>query len=351
MEFPDLFRPSPFRDVQRQASEIDAARSTTEALDEIASHNGERRAVKDLEDGEPEAVEQEGQVVADDEPEPPIGTLYDMIGRCQLLTQCFAELSAEKRLLKKLPSLYPSYLPYQAQHMILNKAQQVLEEYCFDFATTSMPLILQEKRWDCPAAVELTQWTKIFQTRKDKLRLHTVPTDFGTKEMKELLTTVSNLRHTAVHRLPTTARGVSQLLESAMKLAQILQDDLRAAQLEELWCDVNSQIKAMELNKNVLEDTVSGKLQDIQRKRGELDRMEVELIQGMLKDDMDNNALIGQLLGDSIRRIFGKREEEADKKEELNETMNAQTNAVNETAEDSDTCNISEALIGARKEH
>src|SRR5438105_1726251 len=31
VEFPDLFRPSPFRDVQRQATEIDAARSTAVA--------------------------------------------------------------------------------------------------------------------------------------------------------------------------------------------------------------------------------------------------------------------------------------------------------------------------------
>jgi hypothetical protein len=79
---------------------------------------------------------------------------------------------------------------------------------------------------------------------------------------------------------------------------------LRAAQLEELQSDVDSKIKAMELNKNVLEDTASSKLQDIQRQREELDRMEAKLIEETLQQDLDNKALIGQLLEDSVRGIF-----------------------------------------------
>lgn len=230
----------------------------------------------------------------------------------------------------KLPSLYPSYLPYQTQHLILNTAQQILEECCFSFASISMPSVLQQKRWDCSTAGELTQWTKLF--RKGKDRPYTAALDF---KNKELLKEVSNLRHTAVHRLPTTARGVSQLLKSATVFAQYLQDGLRAAQLEELQSDVDSKIKAMELNKNVLEDTASSKLQDIQRQREELDRMEAKLIEDILREDLDNKALIGQLLEDSVRGIF-RLQRDATNKDYREDHEGKEENAENEGDEENE---------------
>lgn len=60
-EFPDLFRPSPSRHAQRQASEINAARSTAEALDEAARQDSEELHIKDIGDKKSEdAVESEG---------------------------------------------------------------------------------------------------------------------------------------------------------------------------------------------------------------------------------------------------------------------------------------------------
>lgn len=177
-----------------------------------------------------------------------------------------------------------------------------------------MPSVLREKNWDCPMAVELTKWTKLFRKGKGKLTAQTSPIDFASEEAHKTLTAVTRLRHTAVHRLPTTARGISQLLDAAVKLAQALQDNLRAAQLDELRSEVNTQIEALELKKNVLEDTVSTELR---RKREELERMETELIQKMLKDDMCNKTLIGCLLEDSVRRIFrGEKQNEGDKEKE-----------------------------------
>ena len=203
-----------------------------------------------------------------------------------------------------MPSLYPSQLPYQSQHVILTTAQRVLEECCFAFATAAMPSVLKERKWECPAAVELTKWTKLFRKGKAKFPAQETPIDLSSREAHKMLTTVSHLRHTAVHRLPTTARGISQLLDAAVELAQTLQDDVRAAQLDEIRHDINLQIQAMELNKYVLQDTVSAGLQEIQRQRQELERMEVDLIQKMLVDDENNKALAGYLLEGSVRRIF-----------------------------------------------
>ena len=172
-----------------------------------------------------------------------------------------------------------------------------------------MPSVLQQKKWECPAAVELTQWTKLFRSKQTKSRLQGHFVDMHTEEFEEVLTRVAELRHTAVHRLTTTARGISRLLESSVKLAQALHDNLRAAQLQELLSDVDSQIQAMELYKNVLEDTTSRKLEEIQRKREELDKMEKDLIEGMLTDDTDRKILIGRLLEGSVTHIFSKQEQ------------------------------------------
>jgi len=138
----------------------------------------------------------------------------------------------------------PTYLPYQTQHLILNTAQRVLEECCFEFAMSTIPSLLCEMEWDCPVVVDLAQWVKILWKENGTLYHHIDP---GAEETKNILTSVSNLRYTAVHRP----------LKSAVEFAQILQDGWRAAQLEELRGEVDSQIKAMEMNKNLLEDIVS----------------------------------------------------------------------------------------------
>jgi len=128
--------------------------------------------------------------------------------------------------------------------------------------------------------------------------------DLKESSLNVALFSTNKLRHTAVHRLPTTARGIDQLIRSALRLTETLHDPLRAAQLEELHDEIDSKIKAMELNKNVLEDELNTLLREIQRQREELDRKEKELIVTTLKEDLDNKALIGLLLEESVHRIF-----------------------------------------------
>ncbi|KAL1983232.1 hypothetical protein VTN96DRAFT_330 [Rasamsonia emersonii] len=275
IEFPELFVSSPARDVQRAASENDAARSAAELLEEIAS----------LEERENEADEDENEVA-------PVPSDKDDAGTGR-------EPTPEQL---NIPSLYPSYFPYRAQHAILCTAQCVLEECCFEFTKKWMPSILEEHAWDCPAAVELTKWTRLFAKKSTQFPKHAFR--LSGPSLNEVLFATNKLRHTAVHRLPTTSRGVEALILSAIKLAETLQDPLRTSQLEELHFEVESKIKAMELNKNVLEDTLAQELQEIQRQREELDRREKESIARALREDQENKALIGLLLEESVKRIF-----------------------------------------------
>ncbi|KAE8319899.1 hypothetical protein BDV41DRAFT_570816 [Aspergillus transmontanensis] len=196
--------------------------------------------------------------------------------------------SAELEL--KVPSLYPSYFPYHAQHSILSQVQQVLEESCFYFTKKWLPSELERHGWDCAAAVELTKWTNLL--------MKCAP------EFHARLAKVSGIRHTAVHRAPTTAIAIDAFIVSAMRLTEALRDTLRTSQLESLHLDIQTKIKAMEFSKNALEEELSRELEAIQRQREELDKKEVELQAKTIANDNEIKVLMGLLVKKSIERIF-----------------------------------------------
>ncbi|KAH6880116.1 hypothetical protein B0T10DRAFT_532044 [Thelonectria olida] len=275
-EFPELFAAS-LRDAEREASEAEAASSTQGALDELQSGDEDEEA-KEL----PEQMHPAEEYVPKRDIPPPDWPATT----------------------PSIPSLYPSYIPYQSQHLLLTTSQQILEECCFDFAAKWLPDIVRENGWDCPAAVELTEWNKIMGT-KHYDRIPPLALDLSGSTLTQLLAKTHMLRHTAVHRLPTPARGISQLLDCAVQLAGALQDHKRAAQLEQLKSEVDSKIQAMELTKNFLENDTSSKLDDIRRQREELDRRERELIANMVRQDREDKALVGKLLMESVGRVLG----------------------------------------------
>jgi hypothetical protein len=62
------------------------------------------------------------------------------------------------------------------------------------------------------------------------------------------------LRHTAVHRIRTTARGLSELIKSALNFTEALKYSIRSIHLESLYREIESRIKAMELNDYLLDE-------------------------------------------------------------------------------------------------
>ncbi|KAI0377581.1 hypothetical protein F5Y04DRAFT_264163 [Hypomontagnella monticulosa] len=282
VEFPELFLSSLDQEVQREASEIDAARSTAEALEEIAS----------AEHIDPES---------DDD------------FRFNFKEEGKNETNAEPITIRHtviLPSLYPTYIPYKTQHLILNEAQRMLEASCFEFAQKWLPSFLEERGWECASSVELTRWTRVLAKQADKIPEEAL--NLGGASMTEILFATSKLRHSAVHRIATTARGIQDLVKSAVALACALKDHKRASQLEEMCYELESKIKAMELNKNALESSAAASLEEIQRQREELDKKEKEVIANMTKRDGENRGFVGALIEDSVVRILEEKVEVED---------------------------------------
>jgi len=167
---------------------------------------------------------------------------------------------------------------------------------------------LEEYKWDCAEAVELTKWTRTLAKRCDKVPASAI--DSGSEApLKEVFFSTNVLRHTAVHRLPTTARGIHKMIQSASRLAQTLGDHSRAAELENLHLEIGSRIRDMELNKNFLENRLDEQLHAISEQRAELDRKEREAIATMLQEDQENKLLIGSFLEDAVGTTFGRPDE------------------------------------------
>ncbi|MCJ1247646.1 hypothetical protein MMC30_004861 [Trapelia coarctata] len=303
--FPDLFTTSPAQDVQHNASEADAARSEAEALEDIASLEGDRDEILDRETGE--GPPEELSTI-------PVHKIANGV---------------------KIPSLYPLYIPYKNQHIVLNRTQRLLEECCYNFTAQWLPDLLEQRNWDCPEALELNKWTYIVVKRLGKLPADCFETiDDPTLSLADALISINKLRHSAVHRLSTTAKGISELIRSAARFAKVLRDSSCEAQLEELHQELEGKIRALELNKNFLETKLENEMQDIARQRRELAEKEREAVATMLKEDKDYGSLIGVLLSQSVDGIFDRAKTEEPGNTDVGRTSTHETEEEHEQETD-----------------
>ncbi|KFY78241.1 hypothetical protein V499_02557 [Pseudogymnoascus sp. VKM F-103] len=203
----------------------------------------------------------------------------------------------------KVPSLRPASIPYNVQHLILITTQRLLEECCLDFAVKWAPTMVESKGWDCAEAAELTMWTKTLVKLSDEL-----PADAGFNDsgmpLSTVFSSIDSLRHSAVHRLPTSAQGIQKMVQSAIRLAMTLGDNTRAAILELVEAGLDRRIKDMKLNKNFLENRMDCQLQMIREQRKELDRKENEAVSAMFREDIENKVLTGSILETLVREAF-----------------------------------------------
>lgn len=126
--------------------------------------------------------------------------------------------------------------------------------------------------------------------------------------LARILISINRLRHCAVHRLPTTAKGILEMIRSATRFARALRDSPREKQLHELHGELEGKIRALELNKNYLEKRLEREVERIAKQRRELDEKEKETVGTILREDKYYGSLIGGLLSQSVERILDDRE-------------------------------------------
>ena len=139
--------------------------------------------------------------------------------------------------------------------------------------------------------------------RLGKLPSHALKSKDGSS-MAAQFVAVNKLRHSAVHRLPTTVKGILGMLQSALDFSGTLRDQVREQRFTDLYVEVESKMKALELNKNFLETRLEEELNEIAMEREKLDLREREAARRAIKEDKEHVALIGSLLSKTVGPIF-----------------------------------------------
>lgn len=202
-----------------------------------------------------------------------------------------------------VPSLYPIYLPYETQHQILTKVQCILEECCFNFTTTSLPEAISARGWECPEAAELTKWIKLFQAHGEEISPSPV-SEIPGRTWQEVLIATNRIRHSAVHRLHTSAKGIQNMVGDAIMMTKMLRDPTRTSLLEHIRQELASSIKEIEGRLVILEKALSKELDLLAKRRAELSRLQDAAIHRIIDLDRQNRRVIGLALGEGLRELY-----------------------------------------------
>ncbi|MCJ1400112.1 hypothetical protein MMC11_003315 [Xylographa trunciseda] len=283
LRYPELFQPSGTQEAERAASEAEVIRIEAEAVQEI-------ELTSDAEGGD-ECLDFE-QTEKRTEPE---GTLKDKAvagDNVQVGAVKLQQSTSQANYVFSIPKLHPVYLPYKTQHKVLVSVQSMLEECCLEFGNTWVPDLMIARKWNEAESIELTQWTKRFSKYVKSLPTSAIKPVPG-KSIAEVLFGTSHLRHSAVHRLPTSAAGILNMLCAAVNFAEALNDSKRSKKVTEIKMQLEASIEEIIQHQNLLERKLTDQFEDIARRRAELDELERSSIEEMLATDKKQRTEIG----------------------------------------------------------
>ena len=106
---------------------------------------------------------------------------------------------------------------------------------------------MKAHNWHEVESIELTQWVKAFCTYTGDIPTSATRSVAG-KDLKEVLYDTSSLRHAAVHRLPTTAADLVNMLRAAHSFTTALNNPLRTSEIERTRIKVSLAISYFSAN-------------------------------------------------------------------------------------------------------
>ncbi|KAG4290151.1 hypothetical protein FPRO06_02037 [Fusarium proliferatum] len=192
---------------------------------------------------------------------------------------------------------FPVYLPFPTEHLLMEKLQKVLEAACYEYGVRELSTIMQERHWDCPEAVELSQWAELLGN-KGKLKRQD-----SDRSLKELLHSIAQIRHTAVHRLRTSSVGLQRFLADAEDLTRALGDNLYIQAIAKLNLETQSTLTELAQNKQSIQLRLEEAQEEIAKQRAELDQKEQDNLRRMEREDMRYCAQAGERLGKALHLV------------------------------------------------
>ncbi|KAI4285995.1 MAG: hypothetical protein L6R38_000222 [Xanthoria sp. 2 TBL-2021] len=263
LRYPELFQLSETQEAERAASEVEVIRIEAEAVQDVVltSDNEGGDECLDLEQGERKA-KLDGTSEDKDIP-------INAVGQWQPTNDNPSTPRA----------VYPSAPPY--------------------FGNTWVPDLMEAQEWKESESIELTKWTKKFSKHAKSLPLSALERVPG-KSIAEVLFGTSNLRHSAVHRLPTSAAGILNMLNAAINFAEALKDSKRAEKVLEIRTQLEASVEEVVQHQNLLERKLTAQFADIACRRAELDELERSSIEEMLATDKKQRTEVGSAFEDFL---------------------------------------------------
>ncbi|EXL63473.1 hypothetical protein FOCG_01805 [Fusarium oxysporum f. sp. radicis-lycopersici 26381] len=213
------------------------------------------------------------------------------------ILQTYGDDSQENSEWTEATTVLNVYLPFPAEHMLMEKIQKTLELACYQFGLRALPNVMQKQGWDCPESVELSKWAKLFG-RKGNLVW-----EGSSKPSKELLQSIAAIRHTAVHRLRTNSEGLERFLADAENLAGVLGDDIFTQAISQLRLDTQTTLIDLIRNKQFIQLQLEKAQEDIARQRAELNQKEQEILLRMASEDRKYRDQAGERLERALGRM------------------------------------------------
>lgn len=173
--------------------------------------------------------------------------------------------------------------------------QSTLEDCCLEFGRLWLPDVMETNNWVEPGSVELNRWTVVVSKSRTDIPDSAI-SKIPRQSWEETLFATNKIRHTAVHRLRTSAHGILALVRAAVDFVKMLNDSKRMACLEKLRKHLEMSIEEIVQNQNLLERKLSDELDEIAKKRAELDELERIAIEGMTQDDEKSRATVGEAM-------------------------------------------------------
>ncbi|KFZ12595.1 hypothetical protein V502_07028 [Pseudogymnoascus sp. VKM F-4520 (FW-2644)] len=176
------------------------------------------------------------------------------------------------------------YLPYEAQHVLLNTVQRLLEESCFDFAKKWFPGDHRVLEWTSPAQVEIPKW-------RDLLGAARIPHDAldGNVQtpLRVLLQEATYIRNNAVHRSQVFVEDILKMLTSSIQLTRMLRDQTRRTKIEDIRGRLIHEV-------NVRDDNRSRATVEYRKTRDDIDRRKEPMFKKLdkLRDEEDDAVTV-----------------------------------------------------------
>lgn len=193
-------------------------------------------------------------------------------------------------------------LPFWYQHRIMVQVQTTLEKACFNFASNNLEGVVQSNAWTCAEAIELNRWPKILLEHQNKLDQKSQ--ECGGNSLPDILTSIGQIRHAAVHRLPLPAKTALGLITDAEALAKILQDNASLEMISTMRQMISIATEDLEKTKNSLALRLGEIEKEYVEKRIQLAREEAALIEFAKKESEENSFFANVCSDDTLDTLI-----------------------------------------------